>query len=43
MLGWTAVVAGLIDIFGKLDAEIFLQGGRGGVFGRGMVFELRTI
>ena len=32
--GWTGVVAGLIDIFGKLDAETFLQGGRGAVFGR---------
>ena len=29
-----AVIAGLIDIFGKLDAETFLQGGRGAVFGR---------
>ena len=26
--GWTGVIAGLIDIFGKLDAETFLQGGR---------------
>jgi hypothetical protein len=34
--GWTGVVAGLIDIFGKLDAETFLQGGRGAVFGRGI-------
>jgi hypothetical protein len=32
--GWTGVVAGLIDIFGKLDAETFLQGGREAVFGR---------
>jgi hypothetical protein len=32
--GWTGVVAGLIDIFGKLDAETFLRGGRGAVFGR---------
>jgi hypothetical protein len=32
--GWTGVVAGLIDIFGKLDAQTFLQGGRGAVFGR---------
>ena len=32
--GWTGVVAGLIDIFGKLDAETFLKGGRGAVFGR---------
>jgi hypothetical protein len=34
--GWTGVLAGLIDIFGKLDAETFLQGGRGAVFGRGI-------
>jgi hypothetical protein len=34
MLGWTAVIAGLIDIFGKLDAETLLQGGREGAFGR---------
>ncbi len=26
--GWTGVIAGLIDIFGKLDAETFLQEGR---------------
>jgi hypothetical protein len=26
--GWTGIVAGLIVMFGKLDAEIFLQGGR---------------
>ena len=26
--GWTGVVALLIEIFGKLDAEAFLQGGR---------------
>ena len=32
--GWTGVIAGLIDIFGKLDAEAFLRGGRGAVFGR---------
>ena len=32
--GWTGVVAVLIDIFGKLDAQTFLQGGRGAVFGR---------
>jgi hypothetical protein len=32
--GWTGVIAGLIDIFGKLDAQTFLQGGRGAVFGR---------
>ncbi|MGC2202164.1 MAG: glucosidase, partial [Stellaceae bacterium] len=32
--GWTGVIAGLIDIFGKLDAETFLQGGRGAAFGR---------
>ena len=32
--GWTGVIAGLIDIFGKLDAEIFLQEGRQAAFGR---------
>jgi len=32
--GWTGVIAGLIDIFGKLDAATLLQGGRGTVFGR---------
>jgi hypothetical protein len=32
--GWTGVIAGLIDIFGKLDAETFLQGGREAAFGR---------
>jgi hypothetical protein len=31
--GWTGVVAGLIEIFGKLDAQTFLYGGRGAVFG----------
>jgi hypothetical protein len=32
--GWTGVVAGLFDIFGKMDAETFLKGGRETVFGR---------
>ena len=32
--GWTGVVAGLIDIFGKLDAESFLKGGREAAFTR---------
>jgi hypothetical protein len=32
--GWTGVIAGLIDIFGKLDAETFLKGGRESAFGR---------
>ncbi len=32
--GWTGVVAGLIEIFGKLDAETFLHGGREATFGR---------
>jgi hypothetical protein len=32
--GWTGVIAGLIEIFGKLDAQTFLQGGRAPVFGR---------
>ncbi len=33
--GWTGVVAGLIEIFGRLDAETFLAGGRTSAFGRG--------
>jgi hypothetical protein len=33
--GWTAIVGGLIEYFGKLDAETFLQGGRGLVSDRG--------
>jgi hypothetical protein len=33
--GWTAIVGGLIEYFGKLDAETFLQGGRGLVSYRG--------
>jgi hypothetical protein len=36
--GWTGVVAGLIEIFGKLDAQTFLQAGvqasRQAAFGR---------
>ena len=32
--GWTGVIAGLIDIFGKIDAETFLKGGREAAFGR---------
>jgi hypothetical protein len=32
--GWTGVVAGLIEIFGKLDAESFLEGGREAAFGQ---------
>jgi hypothetical protein len=32
--GWTGVIAGLIDIFGKLDAETFLQGGLEAALGR---------
>jgi hypothetical protein len=32
--GWTGVIAGLIDIFGKLDAQTFLAGGREAAFGR---------
>ena len=31
--GWTGVVATLIEIFGKLDAEAFLLGGREAAFG----------
>jgi hypothetical protein len=30
--GWTGIVAALIDIFGKLDAESFLKGGTGITF-----------
>jgi hypothetical protein len=30
--GWTGIVAGLIEIFGKLDARTFLHGGRGTAF-----------
>jgi Glycosyl hydrolase family 63 C-terminal domain len=32
--GWTGVIAALIDIFGKMDAETFLKGGRESAFGR---------
>jgi hypothetical protein len=32
--GWTGVMAGLIEIFGKLDAETFLEGSRGSAFGQ---------
>ena len=32
--GWTGVIAGLIEIFGKLDAKAFLQGGRAAALGR---------
>ena len=32
--GWTGVVANMIEIFGKLDAEALLAGGRLAVFGR---------
>jgi hypothetical protein len=32
--GWAGVVAGLIEIFGKLDAQSFLVSGRDAVFGR---------
>jgi len=31
--GWTGLVAPLIEIFGKLDAEAFLRGGRQAAFG----------
>jgi hypothetical protein len=30
--GWTGIIAALIDIFGKLDAESFLKGGTGIAF-----------
>ena len=32
--GWDGVVAGPIEIFGKLDAQTFRQGGREATFGR---------
>jgi hypothetical protein len=32
--GWTGVIAALIEIFGKVDAEEFLQGGRTAALGR---------
>jgi hypothetical protein len=32
--GWTGDIALLIEIFGKLDAQTFLQGGRQAAFGR---------
>jgi hypothetical protein len=31
---WTGLVAGLIEIFGKLDAQTFLQAGRKPAFER---------
>ena len=31
--GWTGLVAPLIEIFGKLDGEAFLRGGRQAAFG----------
>ena len=33
--GWTGIVGGLIEYFGKLDVQTFLQGGRGLGFDRG--------
>jgi hypothetical protein len=32
--GWTGLVAPLIEIFGRLDAETFLEGGRAAGFHR---------
>jgi hypothetical protein len=32
--GWTGLVAPLIEIFGHLDAQTFLEGGRAAAFGR---------
>jgi hypothetical protein len=32
--GWTGVIAALIEIFGKVDAEFFVQGGRVAAPGR---------
>jgi hypothetical protein len=34
--GWSGIVASLIELFGKLDAETFLRGGSESVFGRDM-------
>jgi hypothetical protein len=31
--GWTGIIAGLIEIFGKLDAEALSEGGRQATFG----------
>ena len=31
--GWTGIVASLIEIFGRLDAQTFLAGGRASAFG----------
>jgi len=33
--GWTGLVAPLIEIFGRLDAQTFLEGGRAAAFDRG--------
>jgi hypothetical protein len=33
--GWTGVLAGLIEMFGNLDAETVLHGARGAVFRKG--------
>ena len=33
--GWTGIIAALIEIFGKLGSQAFLQGGREAVFARG--------
>jgi hypothetical protein len=32
--GWTGLVAPLIEIFGRLDAQAFLEGGWGAAFHR---------
>jgi hypothetical protein len=32
--GWTGIIATLIEIFGKLDADTLLQGGLGAAFDR---------
>ena len=33
--GWTGLVAPLIEMFGKLDAQTFLEGGRAAAFQHG--------
>ena len=39
--GWTGVVAKMIEIFGCLDAQQFLEGGKAGAFAR--IQEIRTV
>jgi hypothetical protein len=41
--GWTGLVAKLIEIFGRLDGQQFLEAGREGAFARERVQELETV